>query len=208
MQPKPKVVFVDWDGTLSRSTFWAPVSGAKLTRRQANQICTFVFANSPDLVQDWMRGRLTSESVADILAQRFRLDPDVILADLRLSCQNMRLINPLLAESVLRLRQKGIKVVIATDNMDTFVRWTVPSLRLDEIFDAILDSPTRGALKADIVDGYSLFFDHYLTQENIQPHEAVLLDDNADNDAVRSRGIRFIHINEDAPANSALNSLA
>ncbi len=72
------------------------------------------------------------------------------------------------------------KCVIATDNMDTFTRFTVPALRLSEHFDGILNSFERGVLKQDIDEQNPdriPFFDEYLREYNLQCEDVVLTDD-------------------------------
>jgi FMN phosphatase YigB (HAD superfamily) len=81
-------------------------------------------------------------------------------------------------EMIAQLRAKGLKVVLATDNMDTFHRWTVPSLQLMSLFDDILSSFQLKALKSDCgAEGRSLFFAHYLQTHSIHRGESLVLDD-------------------------------
>jgi FMN phosphatase YigB (HAD superfamily) len=106
----------------------------------------------------------------------------------------MQLISENSLNLVTALRSKGIKVVIATDNMDTFHRWTVPSLRLDSYFDHILSSFELRALKADTDEqGRSLFFTSYLKSNAIDPGESLLLDDSdeAFGQIIRQAGIDY-----------------
>jgi FMN phosphatase YigB (HAD superfamily) len=81
-------------------------------------------------------------------------------------------------DSLQAIREQGIKVVLATDNMDAFCRWTVPAMHLGGIFDAILDSASLGVLKDDLVGGRSPFFGPWLSDQRIAPSEAVLVDDS------------------------------
>jgi beta-phosphoglucomutase-like phosphatase (HAD superfamily) len=79
---------------------------------------------------------------------------------------------------VAQLRRRGVRVVIATDNMDSFSRFTVPALGLSEMFDDILNSFELKALKADCdAGGRSLFFQPYLRAQELAPAQCVLIDD-------------------------------
>ncbi len=82
-----------------------------------------------------------------------------------------------------QLRATGTKVVLATDNMDSFVRWTIPALGLTNYFDDILDSFSLKALKRDFDEqGNSRFFSGYLSKNNLLPTDCVLIDDSPDID--------------------------
>jgi hypothetical protein len=88
-------------------------------------------------------------------------------------------------------------VVIATDNMDTFHRWTVPGLRLHTLFDDVLNSWQLRALKEDVgQDGRSLFFANYLRAHGIGRGESLLLDDCDERSAktIRQYGVDCQHI--------------
>ena len=92
------------------------------------------------------------------------------------------------------IRENGIKVVLATDNMDTFERWTVPALELEPLFDGILTSVYCGALKSEIQGDYSPFFDHYLKQNRVRPTEAILIDDSPIDEVVKAIGLGFRYV--------------
>lgn len=69
-------------------------------------------------------------------------------------------------------------MVVATDNMDTFTRWTVPALGLYDMFDDILCSHEIGCLKKDMIGDRSRFFGPYLAKHDIGIGESVLIDDS------------------------------
>jgi len=85
--------------------------------------------------------------------------------------------------------------VIATDNMDTFERFTVPSMRLKDIFDDFLISHSLRVLKGDVQENSIPFFDGYLNKNNLIYMETVLLDDCADYTGAYDRlGLQIIQI--------------
>jgi hypothetical protein len=62
--------------------------------------------------------------------------------------------------------------------MDTFRRWTVPTLQLDTVFDDLSTSDGCGTLKSDLVDGKSPFFTRSLADHGVAPSRAVLIFDH------------------------------
>lgn len=193
---KYKVVFVDWDGTLSGSRFWSRWAGTP----QYRQIQETLFHDGRNLLQDWMRGRTTYAAILRHIEDKTGISYKALEDELRYSAENMSYIDPGVIEQVQALRTQGVKVVIATDNMDTFHRWTVPALRLNMLFDDILTSDAQRALKIDLnSDGMSTFFSRYFLQSGIDPSEAILLDDSSDTRVVERIGMDFLHVTEVRP---------
>ena len=203
---QPKVLCVDWDGTLSYSRFWENCDDTTLDPTAIGHLTTFLFRDSQALVQDWMKGFVSSATVVDILAQQFNLSSQALYQELERSCRAMQFADSSIPAKLTRIRDQGVKVVIATDNMDTFTKWTVPSLELELLFDGVLSSPDRGAFKKEVADGRSPFFDLYLNQQGLKPGEAVLLDDNPKNAVVESLNMRFVHITPTNPLCKVLDS--
>src|SRR5205814_1985845 len=98
----------------------------------------------------WMRGQLTSEQFITVLAEELDQEFGDMYAGFVQSCVEMRLDVPEVCDSVRRIRGKGAKVYIATDNMDSISRWTGPSLGLERVFDGVLSSHQVGCLKQDL----------------------------------------------------------
>jgi len=142
------------------------------------RIQKIIFQDEPDLAAKWMTRLVTAEQVCQIVAPIINKPVEYVLAELRTSCEQMTFINPQLPKLIKDLQTQGITVMLATDNMDTFPRWTVPALDLVNIFDGILDSATLGRRKRD--EG---FFP--------ETKQAILLDDNPKNVAVTEFGIDF-----------------
>jgi beta-phosphoglucomutase-like phosphatase (HAD superfamily) len=125
-----------------------------------------------------MLGAVAAEDVCTLAAGSLGLAAADLLADLEHGCRRMEFGDPASADALRAIRAQGTKVVLATDNMDAFYRWTVPALHLRGIFDAILDSASLGTLKGDLIHGQSPFFGPWLSDQGIAPSEAVLVDDS------------------------------
>lgn len=180
-----KVVFVDWHKTLSTSQFWQHSEDSRLKPEQLQAVDRYVFS-SPSLSRLWMMGQLSAESVCHVAAKHLNGSSDDILHDLISSCQRMELCDPTVVEVIQALRERGVKTVIATDNMDTFTRWTVPALRLDEVFDEVLNSADVRMMKK-----YPRFFRDWLESHGVEPSEAILLDDSVSTHRHLPDGMNF-----------------
>jgi FMN phosphatase YigB (HAD superfamily) len=191
-----KTIFIDWNGTLSTSRFWQQLEeGDHPLHQYYPQIQSTLF--KPDaplayLIDPWMRGKYTAEAIVETLSKKIDADPAKLFQELVISCQNMVLVSPQVPELVTKLKEKGLKVIAATDNMDTFVRFTSPSLKLEELFDGVLCSYDLKALKHDTdLNGSSLFFGKFLKENNLLPGESLLIDDYAaQKEAIESFGIK------------------
>lgn len=201
-----KAIFVDWDGTLSNSRFWDRWIGTE--RYQLIQRELFININARDMLNNWMCGWTPYDSVLKYLEEKTSIPYKELEDELRYSAEHMEYIDPKVTDLIFRLREKNIKVVVATDNMDTFKHWTIPALGLDSSFDGVLVSDSRGALKSHIYpDGTSMFFSHYLSQNMIKPEETVLIDNSEDAKIVETFGMNFLHVSEELPLSAHLDSL-
>jgi len=195
-----KVVFIDWNKTLSYDLFWGHLQDSSHPNHtHLRSIEKWLFADNREKINPWMRGEM---SVNDIVTQMSRdtgIDETIIIDELRTSCENMSFSVEGIQSLLDGIQNNGIKVVIATDNMDTFSLYTVPALHLDEMFDAILNSHNMGHLKDD---EYPLdripFFDDYLVANGWEYSDAVLLDDSPDKDGKYAR-LGFERILIDSP---------
>lgn len=199
----PKVIFLDWAGTMSESAFWSHWRDEAPGDWEVVQTRLF---GDRELVDEWMRGRLTAEDVVARLEAGTAFDTCRCLRELEKSCREMQLTDESLWEVVPRIRANGIRVVIATDNMDTFRRWTVPALGLTDLVDEILDSWTLGVCKRDVnADAQSAFFQPWLQANGVAPSETILFDDL--NQHVGSFGIRWVEITGANPLVKALQEI-
>jgi FMN phosphatase YigB (HAD superfamily) len=202
----PQVLFLDWDGTLCTSRFWH--HWINDDPENYDKIQTEFFARDDGMLDSWMRGNLTAEAVVNKISIRTAIDYGYLIKGLEISCKTMTFGHTESLDIIKQKRSQGIKVVIATDNMDTFMRWTVPSMHLQDHFDDILCSYELGALKTDFSsEGISLFFDRYLQRNNLDPNDAILIDDRDKNIIKNKIKMDFIQVSESLNIVDVLKSI-
>lgn len=175
-----KVLFIDWHNTLSTSIFWEHLQDSTHPHHDLFPLLQPLPPKiHKDMFTSWMRGSVASEEVVHLIAQLLHLDYDLIFQEFILSCQRMQFVSEEIVALISSLRARGIKLVIATNNTDSFSRWTVLGMRLNSIFDGIINSFDMKALKWDVDEkGRSLFFADFLYVNGIQSGESMLIDDN------------------------------
>lgn len=145
---KKSIVFLDWNGTLCWSRFWESLrSEGSPEYAWGQKIEQLLFAKNQTLINDWMRGSISSEQVNAFLSQKLDVNPERLWKIFVKNCEQMKF------DDQLRRQIKQLKkysyVVLATDNMDCFSRFTVPALGLEKIFDRILNSFDLGYHKTE-----------------------------------------------------------
>ncbi|NCC19802.1 hypothetical protein EOM33_01945 [Candidatus Saccharibacteria bacterium] len=195
-----KVVFIDWSGTLSYSIFWEHLQDTRHpNHKHFPSIRKWLFTDNRDIINPWMRGDLSVDDVIGRMSQDVGINRVLIMDELRRSCEEMRFSVENLENIIVTIQKRGVKVVIATDNMDTFSRFTVPTMQLNKIFDEILNSYDIGHLKDDELPTDSiLFFDKYLKMNGWGYDDAVLLDNSPDKSG-KYRRLGFERILIDSP---------
>lgn len=173
-----KVLFIDWYRTLCSCPFFHNLQ--KVNPKLFQRLDDKMFDELPlSLLVDWMRGRVNKNDILRQMADA-EMSFDEIGRLLKYGAATMKFDSEEFIPLIQRLRKKGLKVVIATDNTDVFCDYTVPGLKLNRYFDGIISSNQVGYVKDDIFAGKMLFFDKYLSKNNFSYPEAMLLDDNAD----------------------------
>ena len=175
--PNPKIIFIDWYKTLSNSLFWEQSNDFKT-------ISQWLFKENSNLINPWMKGEYTAEAICKKIAFGTKLDFNQIFNSLIESCQKMSYSRPEIPRLIKNIRKKGIKVVIATDNMDTFSRFTKPGLKLGNIFNDFLISYDLKILKQETELESIPFFEKYLQDRGLKNEEVVLIDDGDDKTGV------------------------
>lgn len=173
-----KVIFLDWCGTLSVSKFWEHLADPNHQYHNYLQpIEEFLFKQNYYLIKGWMLGRLTSEEICQKIGKGTGLNAGIIFNELAKSAREMKFIDSQVPE-ILKKNKNKTKIVVATDNMDTFRRFTVSGMKLEKIFDDFLVSNEIGCFKYDLSGSGIPFFDDYLRKNSLSYKDAVLIDDS------------------------------
>lgn len=174
-----KTIFLDWNKTLSNSIFWEQMKNpAHPQNAFIEKLEDYLFNKNYFLINEWMLGREKSEGICKKISMAINLKFDVLFKELVISSQKMKFVDDQIPSVLKEIRKKGIKVIVATDNMDTFRRFTIPGMKLDKIFDGFLISSELGCFKYDIVDNRLPFFDDYFNSKKVNHKEAILIDDS------------------------------
>ena len=161
------VLFIDFDGTICHDLLWrsAPPHTYK-------KIQEYLFTHNKKMVSDWMRGEYSSEDITRILSDTLSEDYDLLWNIFVIDCKNLRVEKHIL-EQIDALR-KTYTIAMVTDNMDSFARFSIPSLSLTDYFDYIFDSYTEKILKSDSPN----LFERALEKMSIEPAQTTLIDDS------------------------------
>lgn len=166
-------VLFDFNGVLSSDRFYV---GSFLDARPEalERIQRHFFEADKGLINEWMRGKVGYREVHQRIAAHVGTDTSELDRALVESVRVMRL-EPGLMDLAARLRNRGVKTAIVTDNMDVFSLVTVPHHGLDKLFDLIVNSADEGLLKQD--DGGRLF-DLALQRLDADVRQTLFIDDS------------------------------
>lgn len=184
---KKNILFVDFNGVISYNPFWITIKDSKhKLNKHFAKIEDLIFKKNKDIVLSWMSGKLTTEEVHIMLSRELNIpkaEVDEIYDLFVKECENIDLSKKIL-NKLMELK-KYYKVVLVTDNMDTFHRFTIPNNRvLTDVFDEIYDSYLRGKFKKSN-DG-ELFIE--ISQKfNVPTEYGTLIDDSKNNCACFER---------------------
>lgn len=194
-----KAVFIDWNGTLSPTNFWSHLEKSEklIERNMFKSWADTMFIKHKDRIVPWMKGSYTSEELISLVAQETDTKFEDVFREFVAGCERMEYSSPNIPDLITILRNKSVIVSVATNNMDSFTRWTVPSMKLDTLFDEILNSFYIKAMKHDLdKDGNPLFFDSFFKKYNIDPANCIFIDDGEDKmGVIGSLGMDYRRIN-------------
>ena len=170
-----KTIFLDWNGTICNNVFWQQLDNSS-TKEIFEKIKKCLFIDNGNLIDPWMKNQLSMNDIIDIISNETKINKQFLKEQLIFSSENMNFINPEIPNIIKLIQEKGIKVVLASDNMDVF-RYTISKLKLDLLFDDLLLSNEIGFLKTEWTGNTSLFFKNYIKRKNLNLSECILIDD-------------------------------
>lgn len=197
LTPHPKTIFFDWNKTLSHSRFWEHLEDPTHPRHSDGKaIVQFLFNEQRSLLKPWMRGELSTHEILSKINAGTGILYDFLLQELKVSCEDMSLVHEGIVDQIQELRNRGIRCVIASDNMDTFRTYTLPVLKLDDVFDDFLLSNELRVLKHDIDREKKRipFFENYLRELDLKYSDVVLLDDTLDDGFYAYMGLQIVQV--------------
>jgi FMN phosphatase YigB (HAD superfamily) len=139
---KKQNIFIDFDGTICFDYFW------RSAPKEINaKIVKFLFHDNVNLIENWMRGKLSSEEVVKNISQNTGLDYTLIWDIFVQDCKNMY-VRPDILRAISKCNVNNNTILI-TDNMDCFNRFTLPQIQFEKYFSYIFNSCDYGTLKDD-----------------------------------------------------------
>lgn len=139
MNHKP-ILFIDWNGTLNNEHFFR-----SLDDETYQKIQIFLFGANKEVVTDWMKGKYTSEEVVSLVAHHLGIPFDDLWDVFVDDCATMTVDDEVI--TLIQQLRTSFVTILTTGNMDCFIRFTVPALKLNELFDEISSSHQEGVFK-------------------------------------------------------------
>ena len=198
MTNKYKVIFLDWSGTLSKSKFWGHLQSSNDRDLSLfNKMEEALFSQSKELLNPWMRGEYRSEDICEVVAEKTGVAYKLVFDEFVKGCKLMEICSLEVPKLLQSIKETGAMIVIATDNMDSFKRWTWPMLqeKYTNLFDGVLSSSELKVMKEDTTNDANLFFDKYLKDNGLSYRECLLIDDSPDKKGIFSQiGLDYIQV--------------
>ncbi len=136
------ILFVDFDGTLCHDRFWRSIDANNFEKIQ-----NFLFGKNKLVVNEWMRGTHSSEHINRLISKELGIPFKKLWNIFITDCKNMNILPDVLIQ--IKKQKENFHVILITDNMDCFTRFTVPALKLNSYFDSIINSSDSKRFKDD-----------------------------------------------------------
>lgn len=167
-----KAVIFDFDGVLCHDRFYE-----EMLLPQYQELHGWMQDNifgDTGLFQQWMRNEVTTDDINEIIVKGTGHGKDFLNSILSKSLQEIRLDEKMfnLAKDLKGLYSK--KIAIVTDNMDIFSNVIAKKHKLNEVFDAVINSADYGCLK---IEQNGKLFDKALEILNEKIENCLFIDD-------------------------------
>lgn len=178
MKKRSSLLLLDFNGVISYNRFWESFYDPTSVHFEiSGKINQFLFLDNKELVQDWMRGLYTSEEIVMKLSNYLHFNYDILWKEFKKSATQIDISIPIL--NYLNILKKKYFIVLISDNMDCFNRYTLPNNpQMSEVFDSIYISCEKGKLKRD--NGGELFKD-IMNDYEVEFSDAYYIDDSPKN---------------------------
>ena len=169
------LLFVDFNGVISYDPFWKSLLDKNhILNRDLQRIEDFVFKENFDLILDWMVGKYNSEDIHKIISKELDIDYTLLFDNFVSDCKKIDISEKILNK--LKSIKSNYVLILATGNMDSFDRFTLPNNKyLYNFFDEIHNSFNFGLLKTTNNGEY---FKKIIKKYNLNPKNSYLIDDS------------------------------
>ena len=172
------ILFLDFNGVLSQKTFWFSLSRpSHPSHRFFAPLQTYLFGENIDIVKKWMKGGYTSEQVVKMVADAIDAPYAQLLRQFITDAVNLD-VSVSILKNILILKKEYI-IVLMTDNMDSFSRFTLPAhAQISETFDEIFVSCEQKVFKTE---ENCAAFESIIAKYGAVKENCILLDDSVRN---------------------------
>lgn len=170
-----RLIFVDFNGVISYKNFWDSIRISD--KHIYKKIDSFLFRDNFDLVRIWMKGKKSSEEIHQFISEELNISFEYLFSHFKQDCETIDISNKILnnLESI----KENFYLILRTDNMDSFTRFTLPANpRLSRVFDEIDNSFELKELKREN-NGY--YFTNKARKYNLEIKDCLLIDDSSKN---------------------------
>ncbi len=162
------ILFIDFDGTICFDRFWRSIEADKF-----KQIQDFLFSADISIVNDWMCGAYSSEDINRLVSNELNIPFEILWKTFVRDCRTMTISKNTLSR--IRKLKKIYEIVLITDNMDSFTRFTVPAHKLYLFFDSIINSYENKKLKEH--NSGEVFLEQ-VNKRGLKMHDCILIDNS------------------------------
>lgn len=172
------ILFVDFNGVLSYKNFWFSLENKKHSlNKYLPKIETFLFKENIELVKKWMLGLYSSEEIHKLICDNLSINYDDLFSVFQGDCDNLDISSKIL-EKIKQLKPY-YTCILATDNMDSFDRFTIPNNPiLNDVFDRVDNSFSMKRMKSN--DG-GYYFTNLVKESKTEMGNCILIDDSNGN---------------------------
>lgn len=169
MKENKNLIFIDFNGVISYKNFWFSLEKDNpIVYEKINHV---LFGENSQMVKDWMLWKYQSEEICKFLSDNLNVDYNYIYDTLVEDCKNIDLSTRI--RELLNELKRYYYIVLVTDNMDSFTRFTVKNnLDYFDVFDSIFNSADEWYFK---VDAYLKYINYYNSKVGL----SYLIDDSA-----------------------------
>ena len=136
------IIFIDFYKTINFDHFWRFLPEPEFHKAE-----NWVFKHNTYFWGAWMRGEYISEEINEVVSKAIDIPYDRLWDAFVEGCSSSRIEDHYL--QALKCLSKHYEIILVTDNMDSFDRFFLPNARVDEYFDAIINSYNSNQLKTD-----------------------------------------------------------